>query len=274
MDVVARKRGRPRSVSNDHGAGTVQALERAVHLLQALAKDGEANLTDLALRIGMPPSSAHRLLTTLETYALVEFSSATQEWGIGVEAFRIGSAFTQRGQLVERARVVMHRLVEDTGETANLAQEHDGEVVVLSQADTPNPIRAFFRAGTRVAMHSSGIGKALLAEKDRASIERLLQRRGLAEFTPKTLTSPERLFADLALTRERGWSFDDEERYAGMRCIAAPIFNAHGEAIAGISVSGPSARFTADAVAEMAVKVKRAAADLTAGTGGKAPARG
>lgn len=273
MDNQARKRGRPRSASPETGGGNVQALERAVQLLQAMAKDGESNLTELALRVGMPPSSAHRLLTTLQNFALVEFEPATQEWGIGVEAFRIGSAFTQRGQLVERARDVMHRLVDETGETANLAQEHEGEIVVLSQADTPNPIRAFFRSGMRVPMHASGIGKTLLAEMDRASVEKILQKHGLVEFTEKTLTSPERLFADLETIRQRGWSFDDEERYAGMRCIASPIFNMHGEAVAGISVSGPTARFTMDAVAEMAAKVKRAAAELTGKTGGMTPRR-
>lgn len=271
MEMPVRKRGRPRSGSVDNGTTTVQSLERAVLLLQALAKDGRVNLTELALRVGMPPSTAHRLLTTLQTFSLVEFEPTTQDWSIGVEAFRIGSAFTQRSDLVERARDVMHHLVDETGETANLAQEDDGCIVVLSQADTSNPIRAFFRAGTRVPMHSSGIGKALLAYKDRQAVERLLQQHGLMEFTATTLTSPEKLFAELERTRERGWSFDDEERYAGMRCVAAAIFNEHGEAKAGISVSGPAARFTSDAIHEMAVKVKLAAAELTRITGGRLP---
>ena len=271
QNVKRRGRGRPRGNTIEPSTSTVQALERAVYLLRALAEDGEANLSELALRVGMPASSVHRLLSTLETHAMVDFNAATQDWSIGVETFRIGNAFIQRGNLVERARDVMHHLVEETGETANLAQEHDGEIVVLSQADTTNPIRAFFRAGMRVPMHSSGIGKALLAQKDRRAIELILQRRKLETFTDKTLTTAERLYADLAATRARGWSFDDEERYAGMRCIAAPIFNHHGEAIAGISVSGPTARFTPVAIPKMAACVTRAASRLTEATGGQAP---
>lgn len=268
MDSPSRRRGRPRQSNIEPGQGTVQSLDRAIQLMQALAKDGPANLTELALRIGMPPSSAHRLLNTLETYALVEFETATQDWLIGVEAFRIGSAFKARGNLVQRAHDIMQGLVDETGETANLAQAHEGDIVVLAQADTSNPIRAFFPAGARVPMHSSGIGKALLAYLQRSEVEQILRRRGLPAFTPATITSAEKLFDQLRTIRTRGWSLDDEERYGGMRCIAAPIFNEQAQAIAGISVSGPAARFEEAAITEIAAKVKRAAAELTAKIGG------
>lgn len=261
-----RARGRPRTADQE-AQGTVQALDRAVLLLRALAREGKATLSELALGVGMPPSSAHRLLTTLAAHGLVEFAEATQEWMIGVEAFRIGSAFVQRANLVELSRDVMRRLVEETGETANLAIEDDGEVVFLTQVDTQNPIRAFFRAGARVHMHSSGIGKALLAQFERERVERILMRRGLPEFTAKTLTTPDALFADLEATRRRGWSFDDEERFSGMRCIAAPIFDANGDPVAGISISGPSVRFADETVAELGARVRRAAEEINGMTG-------
>jgi len=107
----------------------------------------------------------------------------------------------------------------------------------------------------------------------RREIEQTLQNTGLPEFTPKTITSPDTLFADLEKARDRGWSFDDEERHSGMRCVAAPVFNSYGEAIAGISVSGPTVRFPDDAVAEIGPKVRRAAAKITRQAGGKAPDR-
>jgi IclR family acetate operon transcriptional repressor len=249
----------------------VQAIDRAVTLLRSLARDGDATLTELSDRAGVPASSAHRVLMSLQSHGMVDFADATQEWQIGVEAFRIGSAFTRRTNIVEIARDPMRRLVEDTGETANLAIEDGGEVVFLAQVDTANPIRAFFRAGTRVPMHSSGIGKALLSAYDRARVEKILRRQGLPEFTAKTLSEPGALFEDLGRTRARGWSFDDEERYQGMRCIAAPIWNVHGEAIAGVSISGPAVRFDTGSVADKGARVMRAAAEITEAMGGTPP---
>ncbi len=266
-----RSRGRPRTVSPDAQGSTVQALDRGLLLLGVLAKQAKATLTELAMRIGMPPSTAHRLLTTLQKRGFVDFDEATQDWMIGVEAFRIGSAFIHRTNLVEAGREVMRQLMEETGETANLAIADDGNVVFVSQVETPNPIRAFFSAGNRGPMHASGIGKALLAEMPQDKVEQVLQKNGLPEYTSKTLTSPDALFADLETTRKRGWSFDNEERHSGMRCIAAAIHNAHGEAIAGISVSGPTVRFPDHVIAEFAPKVRRAAAEVSRLIGGTVP---
>ncbi|MEO0622644.1 MAG: HTH-type transcriptional regulator BhcR [Pseudomonadota bacterium] len=267
-----RARGRPRTTPEAQ-APTVQALDRAINLLSTLARDGRATLSELAEKVDMPASSAHRLLTTMQAHALVEFGETSQDWTIGVEAFRIGSAFVQRGNLVDLSREVMRALVDDTGETANLAIPDEGEVVFLSQVDTQNPIRAFFRPGTRVHMHSSGIGKALLAEFDRRVVEQILNRRGMPGWTEKTLTTANALFADLETTRARGYSFDDEERHTGMRCIAAPVFNAYGEAVAGISISGPTGRISTEAVERLGGRVREAAAEVTEITGGTPPQR-
>lgn len=268
-----RPRGRPRSVFKPSDAGTVQALDRGLSLLRDLAREGGVKLTDLALRVGMPPSSAHRVLITLQKHGFVEFDESTQEWSIGIEAFRVGSAYLVRTNLVETARKVMRRLMEETGETANLAIADDGDVVFVGQIESHNPIRAFFRPGTRGHMHASGIGKALLADLSRSDVESILQKKGLPEFTPKTLTSPGSLFADLERTTERGWSLDDEERYTGMRCVAATVYNAFGEATAGLSVSGPTVRFTDQVISEIGPKVKRAADEVTKMIGGAIPGR-
>jgi len=102
-------------------------------------------------------------------------------------------------------------------------------------------------------------------------LEQLLQQKGLQAFTARTLSRPEDLMEDLARSRERGWAFDDEERYAGMRCIAAPVFNARGEAVAGISISGPAARFDNNNVARLGIVVRDAAAELSLRIGGVPP---
>ena len=266
-----RPRGRPRNPMSEPDTGTVRALDRGLQLLRLLAREHRITLSSLAMQTGIPPPTAHRLLATLQSHRFAEFDENTQEWMIGVEAFRIGSGFLKRTQLVDASRDIMHRLMIETGETANLAIADDGDMVFVGQVETHNPIRAFFPPGARTPMHASGTGKALLAQLSRREVESLLQRKGLAEFTPRTLTKPDLLFAELEATRARGWAFDDEERYAGMRCIAAPVFNAYGDTVAGISVSGPTVRFTEPEISRLSNQVKKAAADLTERIGGPAP---
>ena len=269
--IHKRPRGRPRSVATDATPGTVQALDRGLTLLRVLANARNITLSDLAVRTEMPPSSTHRILSTLQKHGYVEFDETTQEWMIGIEAFRIGNTYLVRTNLVEAARKTLRWLMEETGETANLGIADSGDVVFVDQVETHNPIRAFFRPGTRGHMHSSGIGKALLSDMPRREVEKIIRAKGQPEFTSKTLTSSEQLFNDLATTRDRGWSIDDEERYSGMRCVASTIYNSFGEAVAGISVSGPTVRFPNDVISELGPRVKHAADEVTSAIGGKPP---
>ena len=266
-----RSRGRPKSLFKEPQGGTVQALDRGLTFLRDLADNGAGTLADLSLRNDLPVSTAHRILATLAQHGFAEMDERTQEWFIGMEAFRVGSIYLDRTNVVEAARPVMRRLMESTGETANLAIADKGDVVFISQIETHNPIRAFFRPGTRGHMHASGIGKALLSAMPKDEAERIFRSKGLPEFTEKTLTKSEAMFADLATTAQRGWSFDDDERYLGMRCVAAPIYNAYGEAIAGISVSGPSVRLPDDQIPKLGTQLREAAAEVTKAIGGVLP---
>ena len=267
--IPKRGRGRPRLPSNEQSAGTVQALDKGVQLLQALARETSMTLTDLSFQVGMSTSTAHRLLSTLEKHSFAEFDDSSKEWSIGIEAYRVGSAYLNRTSLVEISHNTLRKLMEDSGETANLAIAEGGDIVFISQVETHHPIRAFFRAGSRGHMHASGIGKSLLANMPRRAVEAILESKGCPQFTDKTLTLPAKLFDDLALIKTRGWALDDEERYLGMRCIAACIFNSHGEAIAGVSVSGPAVRFPNQSLSEIGAKVRQAAEQITTLIGGK-----
>ncbi len=263
-----RKRGRPRSAMANAGPSPVQALDRGLTILQALAGQQGAALSDLARQVSMPPSTAHRFLATLQGHGFVDFDPHTQEWSIGIGAFRVGNTYLRRANLVEAAQAPMRRLMELTGETANLGIADQGFIVFISQIETQHPIRAMFSAGTRSQMHASGIGKAMLAHMPREVVEKLIASNGLPRFTPKTLTTPEALFADLEAVAARGWAFDNEERYLGMRCIASAVFDGQGTPLAGVSISGPVARFTEELIAEAGPLVKQAAAEITTLTGG------
>ncbi|MGL4240190.1 MAG: HTH-type transcriptional regulator BhcR [Beijerinckiaceae bacterium] len=267
-----RMRGRPRSARPAQEAGAVQSLERAIAVLRTVADADGLSLTEIARLAGLPPSTAYRMLTTLQQHGLAEFEEASQLWFVGVETFRIGSAFLRRRKLAERGRGIIQRLMAETGETANIAVSERSGVVFVTQAETHAPIRAFFRPGTRSPYHASGIGKAVLAFLSPARRSELLQGADLESFTPRTLAAPEALARDLAATRARGYALDDEERNIGMRCIAAPVFDEAGAPVGGLSVSGPSFRVDDAFVARTAPAVMAAARELTRAIGGLEPA--
>jgi IclR family acetate operon transcriptional repressor len=266
-----RSRGRPRAFNPAPEQTTVQALDRALSILKVLAAGEGMSLTELAEAAGQAPATVYRVLSTFEAHGMVEFHPGGQLWFVGQEAFRIGSAFLGRTSLVEQARTVMHELMADTGETANLAIADGGQVVFISQVETHEPIRAFFRPGTRGPIHASGIGKALLAYHSTEAVDRIVREQGLAAFTPRTITDRDRLVAELAQIRTRGWAVDDEERTEGMRCIAAPIFNEFREATAGVSISGPTVRMARTDGGELGARVRAAADRITRAIGGTAP---
>lgn len=267
-DEVKRGRGRPKAWDDKAGQNTIKSLDRALEVLTQLGEMQGGTLSEIAGALDQSPATVYRVLTTFQGRGFADFDAQSQTWDIGPAAFLTGSHFLRRTSLVERARPIMRDLMEATGETANLGIERDGKVLFLGQVETHATIRAFFPPGTASAMHSSGIGKALLARMDDARQRRVLAASKLEQFTPYTLTDPEAMIADLRATRARGYAFDGEERNIGMRCIAAPVYDVFGEATAGLSVSGPTSRITDDRIAELAAHVIDAAARLTRAIGG------
>jgi len=253
-----RRRGRPRQSQESEPAAINQALDRGLQLLEQLAaEEHPQTLSNLSIETGIAASTLYRLLITLQRRGLVEFDSATQTWSIGIEAFRIGSAFRRRMNYLEASRQAMRELMTQTGETCNLGVLDGDDVVFLSQVETHHPIRAFFRPGTRGPLHASGIGKMLLAQLPSAARAAWIESQALHHLTE-----------ELDTIKQRGWSLDDEENTLGMRCIAAAIFNEYGEAVAGISISGPTIRINDAKLEGLASQVCMAAERITRAIGG------
>ncbi len=268
--TLKRTRGRPR-LSDMPDSGQVQSLDRAILILKLLSQGNGMSLTEISRTQDLPASTAYRMLTTLQHHGAVEFEEASQLWFVGVETFRMGAAFTRRRKLAERGHVVIQELMQATGETANLALAEADGVVFVSQVETHEPIRAFFRPGTRSPYHVSGIGKAILAGMSEGARAALVRRLVFERFTEKTLKTPAELETELAATRLRGFALDDEERNLGMRCVAAAIFNELGEPVGGVSISGPTVRLPDSEVGKLGMIVAAAGAEITAAMGGLTP---
>ncbi|WP_050527797.1 HTH-type transcriptional regulator BhcR [Pseudorhodobacter aquimaris] len=267
MTNSQRNRGRPKRFDGDESQNIIQSLDRAIDVLETLAKGGAMTLSQIAENMGQSPATIYRVLSTFRLRGVAEVNPASQEWSIGAEAFRIGSAFLRRSNLITRAMPVMQLLRDQTGETSNLGIEREDNVVFVAQVETHESIRAFFPPGTQAPMHASGIGKALLAMYSEKQLSRYLVDNPLPPFTQNTICTAESLIQELSLIRKQGFSFDDEEKAIGMRCIAAPITNFYGEAVGGISISGPSHRLTPEKTVAIGRLVQKAGAQVSASLG-------
>ena len=268
--IPRRSRGRPRDWHDKTEQNTIKSLDRAMEVFEHLSTSPGATLTEISADTGLSPATVYRILVTLEGRGLVQFDGAEQVWHIGAHAFVIGARYLRRTSLVERARPILRLLMEQTGETANLGVAREDSVLFVSQVETHESIRAFFPPGTLSPLHASGIGKALLAQLDETSLTRFLKRRSLEKFTEFTICDADQLRLELTAIRKRGYSIDAEEKTLGMRCVAAPVLDFNGEAIAGISVSGPTSRVNGDRIETFGAAVADAARMLTSAMGGTA----
>jgi len=204
----------------------------------------------------------------LQNERFVRFESERSVWLIGVQAFRVGSAFVRSRDVVTISRPFMRRLMEQSGETVNLGIADRGEVVYLAQVECQKMMRAISGPGGRARMHCSGVGKAILSHFTRDAAQKILRGHELIRETSHTLTSFEALTQDLDVSRQQGYAVDDEENAIGLRCVAAAIFDEHGEPLAAISVSGPSARVTDQRIPALGELVHKVAEDITSELGG------
>ena len=263
-----------RPAEDDDGvkAGAVQSVDRAMLLLEALGEDEEGyRLTDLSVRTGLSPSTAHRLLTTLEKRRFVAFDPSDAMWHIGRQTFAIGAAFIRRRNFVAPALPYLRRLRDLTRETANLGVADEGEVIVLTQVESREIMRAITRVGGRAPMVTSGIGKAILATYPDADVDAIIRRHGMKRLTPRSLLRAGQLRDALEAVRRDGYALDDEEFLTGLRCVAAVVYNDQAEALAGISVSGLASRVPDSRVPELGALVRDTAREMTLALGGRPP---
>jgi DNA-binding IclR family transcriptional regulator len=223
---------------------TVHVLAKALDLLDMLAQHGSLSLTELCQALGQPKSSVFRYLVTLEEHGYVRRSPNTEEYSLGIKLIKLGRAVTTQFTMHEAAVPFMRHLQDTFRETVNLAILEEGKVVYLEILEGTQSIRMAARPGQRDFAHSTAIGKAILAYSPDSEVEGVIKRYGLPALTNSTITSIERLQAELAQVREIGYAVDNIENEAGVRCVGAPVFNHEGSVVAGISISGPADRLS------------------------------
>jgi IclR family transcriptional regulator, acetate operon repressor len=266
------KRKRRGRASGPAAAGQVKSLARGLALLERLAEcERGVALVDLAQRAGLAASTTHRLLSTLEKMGYVYQAGDLGYWFVGVKTFTVGAAFLAHRDMLGQAHAFLRRLMEESGETANLAVLDDSEAVFVAQVQCREMMRMIVKLGSRIPLHASGVGKALLAAMPENQVSAILHKRGLQRITANTIDTPAALRAALNEVRRRGYAVDNEEHALGLRCIAAPIYDEHCDPLAALSISGPKSRISDERLFELGALVSRTATEITRALGGRHP---
>jgi DNA-binding IclR family transcriptional regulator len=239
-------------VGSRRDRGIVQSLDRALSILDVIGfAHTELSLGDVAARVGLAKSTAHRLLRTLELRGFVARNPLTGGYRPGMK----NSGGLGPGPEIHE---VLERLAARSGETANLGALVGAQVLYVDRAESSQALRWQLGVGARVPVHCSGLGKAILSCSAREVVERLVSS-ALEPRTDRTITDRDALFAELAISRLRGYALDNEEFMEGVRCIAVPVRGATGEVGGAISIAGPAFRLTIGEAEAQATPLKEAA---------------
>lgn len=225
---------------------TVQSVVRAMTLLDAIADDGGRTgmtLTDLAKVSGMSKGSVYSMLHTLTAYGMVSDhgSGHARRYRLGLGLIRLGHRAASQITIGDVARPHLEALSAATGLTSRVAVLEDNWAVAIAQVDAPSAVRVNLGLGEREWPHRSAVGKALLMGSTDDEIRAVLHHTGMPRNTSSTITTPAEFLADMAASRKRGHTFDDEEDRDGIMCVAVPLRGAGGVTTAAMSVTGMKA---------------------------------
>ena len=260
-------RATQRVPAQESGAEGLKSLRKAIRVLECFSlQEPRLPLTDIARKVGLPLSTAHRILTTLRTVGIVEQEGDRDLYRLGLKLLELGSMVLANLEVHREALPCIEELVRETGETVHLGVFDGSQVVSIEKMDSPHGLASNITIGKGAPAYCTGVGKALLAHQPDSTVEHVC-RLGLAKHTRQTITDPERLRRELAQVRAQGYAVDNMEHQPDVRCVAVPIRDHSGRVVASLSVSGPATRIPKDRIPTLAALVREAAAKLSARLG-------
>ena len=232
----------------------VQTIQRVSSILEELGKNPRGiSIRDLSLKLKLPKGTTHRLLSSLNYYAYVRQDPNTRNYSLGLKLVELGNLLLSQLDLRQVAEPFLRDLADRTRETVHMVILDQKEIVYVDKIETDHHtggLRMASRIGVRNPAHSCAVGKVLLSHLSDQELDFLIKEKGLDKRTENTITDPTQLKEHLKSVRKQGYAIDDEENEKGIRCVAAPIRNEAGKAVAAISLSGPAFRITKKVVQE------------------------
>ena len=227
----------------DAQGGGVQSVDRALQIMEILARDGHAGVSEIAEEMGVHKSTVSRLLGSLLSREIVRQNNDRGKYQLGFGILRLASAIPGRLSLVHEARPVLERLADDYKETVNLAVLRSNYAVNVDQAMGPSTLATYDWVGSLTPLHATSSGKILLAALPAEERGEILKKVGLPARTPRTVTDRAALETQLLDVSRDGYAVVHEEFEIGLTAIAVPVYNHLGTVIGAVSISGPAFRF-------------------------------
>ncbi|MDI1320627.1 MAG: IclR family transcriptional regulator [bacterium] len=247
-------------------------LRNACRILKLLGGRSDGyKAADIGRTLGIPVTTTLRIMTTLHLEGLVRKNGGHFE--LGPVLIQLGNASLAGTEIRTAALPILEKLTRQIDETSHLAIPCDDRSLIVAVQDSPHPLRAASRPGFLAELHCSSTGKTFLSFLHQNRLTEFYTGARLTRRTPHTLTTLTELKREVELTRKRGYSLDDEEFNAGVRCLAVPVYGADGQVAAAIGITAATVRFTRERIPEMAKAVKAAAVELSRLLGYTAPRR-
>jgi DNA-binding IclR family transcriptional regulator len=205
----------------------------------------------------------HRFLVGLEVHGILRRDADDKKWRLGHRLFIWGSLAAESTGLRHIARPIMHTLAGETGETTILTVYHNQEVICTDKVETTHHVRLTLEVGARRACHAGASSKILMAYLPEPETQAIIRDRGLPKLCTNTITDPDKLKAELARIRERGYAQSLEETDVGAWGVAAPIRDWNGQVVGAIGLAGPTLRYSKEAMRQHAVRCCQAADEIT-----------
>lgn len=225
----------------------VQSVDRVLSILQAFIDErGPLGVTEVAARLKLHKSVAHRMMATLQYHGYLKKNDETDKYIVGAKAFELGSVFANSTNLIEEGKLAMVKLVAESGMESNMAVLENGSVLYLASIEQEKARHRNAAHGQRRPIHLTALGKSLLAWLPSETIAETMRDYVYERRTSKTIGSFEQFARELEIVRERGYAIDDEESVLGMRCVSAPVRDYTGDVVAAISISGTSKLIPSD----------------------------
>ncbi|MCD8351411.1 MAG: IclR family transcriptional regulator [Planctomycetaceae bacterium] len=246
----------------DEQTPKVKSLYKALKLLDLFdAAHPERGINELAEASGMLKSSAYNIMSTFRQCGFIEKNRQTGKYRLSNKILQLANTLLNTDQLRQFTKPYMDTLAKECGEVVYLARPDAPYITYLDSSHPPGAMFARVISGLKAEMFCTGLGKAMLAFMDEATLVTVIEA-GLPRATPYTITNPDALRDDLEETRQRGYAIDNMEHEYGIRCVGVPIRNYHGDVVAGLSISGPSLRVMDDRVTFFADKLRQATEEL------------
>lgn len=255
-----------KSLKPSNGAYSVPAIHRTLDIVETLVERRALTVSDISRQFNIPKSSAYAILQTLKSRGYVE-KDAEDRYSLSFRLFSLGATLVDNLDVRTEVHSLLEELTRKAGITGHIAIRDGGHAVYIDKVEVMDAVRVTTWVGKRMPLHSTSIGKAILAFLSEKDIDRIIAEHPLKRFTPKTVVNPAALKEQLAKIRAQGFASCNEENEIDVRSVAAPIFNGTQRVVAAVNLGASTLQMRTKDVPRLGALVSSYALRMSAQLG-------